>query len=71
MGELTAYGSTVTSVFQLIGSLENDITKSVAWALCQCPNLAKKMFDELFEIDCDPDKYSDKLSSHRKKQRDY
>ena len=56
MGELTAYGDTVTSVFQLIGTLENDITKSVAWALCQCQVFAKKVFDELFEIDCNPDK---------------
>lgn len=56
MGELTAYGSTVTSVFQLIGTLENDITKSVAWALCQCPVFAKKVFDELFEIDCNPER---------------
>ena len=35
MGELNAYGSKVTSIFQLIGTLENDITKSIAWALCQ------------------------------------
>ncbi len=56
MGELTAYGCTVTSVFQLIGTLENDITKSVAWALCQCPIFAKKVFDELFEIDCNPER---------------
>ena len=30
MGELIAYGSMVTSIFQLIGTLENDITKSIA-----------------------------------------
>ena len=30
MSELTAHGSEVTSVFQLIGTLENDITKSIA-----------------------------------------
>lgn len=30
MGELYAYGSEVTSVFQLIGTLEDDITKSIA-----------------------------------------
>ena len=35
MGELNAYGSKVTSIFQLIGTLENDITKNIAWALCQ------------------------------------
>ncbi len=55
MGRLTAYGNTVTSVFQLIGTLENDITKSVAWALCQCPVFAKKFINELFEIDCNPE----------------
>ncbi|MCR5323020.1 MAG: hypothetical protein K6E85_07105 [Lachnospiraceae bacterium] len=56
MGDLTAYGGKVTSVFQLIGTLENDITKSVAWALCQCPVFAKKVFDGLFDIDCVPEK---------------
>ena len=55
LGELIAYGIPVTSIFQLIGTLENDITKSVAWAICQCPLFAKKLFDELFCIDCDPD----------------
>lgn len=30
MSELIAYGSEVTSVFQLIGMLEDDITKSIA-----------------------------------------
>ena len=58
MSELTAYGNNITSVFQLIGTLENDITKSVAWALCQCPVFSKKLFDELLQIDCNPDKIS-------------
>lgn len=56
MGELIAYGSKVTSVFQLIGTLENDITKSIAWAFCQCPYFSKYVFDEMFGIDCDPKK---------------
>lgn len=55
MGELTAYGSQVTSVFQLIGTLENDITKSIAWAFCQCSSFSKRVFDEFFGIDCNPD----------------
>ncbi len=55
MSELKAYGKNITNVFQLIGNLENDITKSVAWALCQCPVFAKTVIDELFNIDCDPD----------------
>ena len=28
MGELIAYGNEITNVFQLMGKLENDITKS-------------------------------------------
>ena len=56
MGELTAYGNRVTSVFQLIGTLENDITKSVAWAFCQCPSFAKAVFDTILGIDCDPER---------------
>ena len=55
MGELIAYGSMVTSIFQLIGTLENDITKSIAWALCQCPYFSKCVFDEILGIDCDPE----------------
>lgn len=32
-----AHGSEVTSLFWLVGTLENDITKSIVWALCKCP----------------------------------
>lgn len=56
MGELIAHGNEVTSVFQLIGTLENDITKSIAWALCKCPVFAKKLIYELLGIDIDPEK---------------
>lgn len=63
MGELVAYGSEVTSVFQLIGTLENDITKSIAWALCNCPVFLKAIIDEVIGLDIDPDqvriKYQD------------
>lgn len=56
MSELTAHGSEVTSVFQLIGTLENDITKSIAWALCKCPAFMKKIIGEILHIDIDPEK---------------
>ena len=56
MGELYAYSSEVTSVFQLIGTLENDITKSIAWALCKCPAFMKKIIGEILHIDIDPEK---------------
>ena len=56
MGELVAYGGEITSVFQLIGTLENDITKSIAWALCNCPVFMKKIIGEVLGIDIDPEK---------------
>lgn len=57
MGELIAYGDEVTSVFQLIGTLENDITKSIAWALCRCPAFMEKVINDIFDIDfCNPEK---------------
>jgi hypothetical protein len=39
MSELVVHGETVKTVFDLIGTLENDITKSIAWALVKCPQL--------------------------------
>ncbi len=56
MSELMAHGSEVTNVFQLIGMLENDITKSIAWALCKCPMFVKLIIFEILHIDVDPEK---------------
>lgn len=56
MSELIAYGSEVTSVFQLIGMLEDDITKSIAWALCNCPVFLKQIIAEVLNIEIDPSK---------------
>ncbi|MCI7105703.1 MAG: hypothetical protein MR943_07395, partial [Lachnobacterium sp.] len=43
MSTLKAYGDAVVSIFQLIGDKENDITKSIAWALNKCPVFMKKV----------------------------
>ena len=51
MSELVAYGNKVSSIFQLIGNLENDITKSVAWALACCPEFLKSVIKEVISID--------------------
>lgn len=51
MAELIAYGRTVTNVFDLIGDLENDITKSIAWCLIKCPRLLEKCIENLLEIE--------------------
>ena len=66
MGELYAYGSEVTSVFQLIGTLEDDITKSIAWALCSCPIFLKKIICDVLKIDVDPSKVRIKYQESEK-----
>lgn len=55
MSTLKAYGNAVVSIFQLIGDKENDITKSIAWALNKCPVFMKKVVYEIFGINVDPD----------------
>ena len=53
MSELVAYGTEVSSVFQLIGNLENDITKSIAWALARCPEFLKAVIYEVMSLEID------------------
>lgn len=55
MSELVAYGAEVSSIFQLIGNLENDITKSIAWALARCPEFLKLVIREVMSIDINPE----------------
>ena len=50
MSELVAYGTEISSIFQLIGNLENDITKSIAWALTCCPEFLKLVIKEMILI---------------------
>lgn len=55
MSELIAHGTEVRSIFQLIGNLENDITKSIAWALARCPEFLKAVIKEVISIDINPE----------------
>lgn len=67
MGELIAYGSKVESVFQLVGNLENDITKSIAWSLCKCPIFLKYVVSEIFSnLDINPDEVTIRYQSYEK-----
>lgn len=56
MSRLVTNEYPVESVFQLIGYLENDISKSIAWALTKCPEFLKSVLKSMLEIDVDPDK---------------
>ena len=51
MSTLISYGEEVHSVFQLIGVLENDITKSISWALCNCPEFTRRIVKDLLGVD--------------------
>ncbi len=66
MAELIAYGEKVNSVFQLIGTLENDITKSVAWALDNCPIFLSNVIKETLGIAVNPDKVRISYQSYEK-----
>ncbi len=55
MSTLKAYGDAAVSIFQLIGDKENDITKSISWALNKCPVFMNKVVNKVFGIDVNPD----------------
>lgn len=53
MSELVAYGTEVNNIFQLIGNLENDITKSIAWSLARCPEFLKAVINGVMSLEID------------------
>jgi len=42
------HGRRVRTVFELLGTKENDATYSVGWGLCQCPRFQTRLLDTLF-----------------------
>ncbi len=48
MTDLFLHGRQVRTVFDLLGSKENDITFSVGWALAQCDNFLALLLERLF-----------------------
>ena len=53
MAELYIHKKNVETVFELLGDLENDITKSIAWAFVKCPVFLSMMLKELMDIETD------------------
>jgi hypothetical protein len=49
MAELNISGKSASSVFDLLGTDENDITYSVAWALSRCPAFLQKFLEEVIQ----------------------
>ena len=50
----------------MIGIYEDDITKSIAWALCNCPVFLKHIIANLLGIGVDPDKVRIKYQESEK-----
>jgi hypothetical protein len=48
MPELTLYGRSIATVFDLLGDKENDLTYSVGWGLAQGESFAKRLLDDVF-----------------------
>ncbi len=67
MSILKAYGNNVNSIFQLIGDKENDITKSIAWALNKCNIFLMNIVYDIFKIRVNPSKIDILYQSYDKK----
>lgn len=50
MAELNLFGKPVKSVFQLLGTRENDIIYSIAWALSNSPKMLEHFLAHVIEI---------------------
>lgn len=55
MAELIAHGQSIETIFDLIGDLENDITKSIVWSFKKCPKLLEKCVEKLLGITINAD----------------
>lgn len=47
-GTLVSYGEKTETLFQLFGTDENAITKSIAWALSRCPDFCRRIVEAVF-----------------------
>lgn len=55
MAELLKQGRDVETVFELIGDIENDITKSIAWTLKSCGSFLNGLIYRLFKLNVNPE----------------
>ena len=53
MAELISYGKEISSIFQLLGDKENDITLSMSWALSKCSEFLRSIVFELTSMQID------------------
>ena len=51
MNKLLAYEKEITNIFNLIGTQENDITKSIAWVMNTCPVFTQRLIKNILDIE--------------------
>lgn len=66
---LNLHGRKVDSVFQLLGSHENDITFSMAWALSNCPTFLDILVYKTAGIHPDPDSTVILIQDYKKEEK--
>lgn len=74
MAELILHGKPVQTVFNLLGTKENDLSYSLGWALSQCPPFIASVVKAFSGQEIDTDKVKGieiRLQEHDKKDRGY
>ena len=64
MTVLESYGREISSIFQLFGEKENDITLSMSWALARCPEFLKAVVETITGVVVDPDEVTIKNQAY-------
>jgi len=64
MSQLISYGKEISSIFQLLGDKENDITLSMSWALNKCPMFLSKVVGSVTGVAIEPQEITIKNQSY-------
>lgn len=55
MSRLISYNKEVSSIFELLGNKENDITLSMSWVLMKCPEFLRQVIMAVVPVSVDPE----------------
>lgn len=67
MSDLYLHGRPLRSIFELLGTKEDNITYSIGWALSQCPGFLQAVLSKVFGRNIDASEASVFLQRHSKK----
>lgn len=69
MNKIIVYGKKISSVFWLIGTLENDIIRSIAWVLYNCSVFLTDIIKKMARADIDSSKVRIKYKDFKQNKR--